>query len=107
MGIIEDKCSSIRRVADSKIPVAGLPRVQSHHPSAVRSLATPATVGIFVTAPRFTAADLRLRRHELEKVSYGLADPGTKIVPTLEPTIGDLPKCRSIARLVWQDWLSR
>ena len=41
-----------RRAADWIIPVAGLARVQCPHPMAIRSLATPATVSIYVTAVR-------------------------------------------------------
>ena len=40
------------RAADWIIPAAGLARVQCPHPMAIRSLATPATVGIYVTAVR-------------------------------------------------------
>jgi len=44
--------SLLRRAADWIMPVAGLARVQCPHPMAIRSLATPATVGIYVTAVR-------------------------------------------------------
>ena len=42
----------VRRAADWIKPVAGLARVQCLHLMAIRSLATPATVGIYITAVR-------------------------------------------------------
>ena len=46
----------VRRAADWIILVAGLARVQCPHPLAIRSLATPVTVGIYVTAVRLTSS---------------------------------------------------
>ena len=55
----------LRRAADWIIPVAGLARVQCPHPMAIRSLATPATDGIYVTAVRVKAPfDLPRRKRQ-------------------------------------------
>ena len=50
---------SIRRATDWNTPVAGLPRVQCLRPIAIRSLATPATFGIFVTAAHLTKSQYK------------------------------------------------
>ena len=44
--------TDLRRAADWNILVAGLARVQCPYPMAFRSLATPATVGIYIAAVR-------------------------------------------------------
>ena len=100
----------VRRVAYWKILVAGLPKVQSLLPIAIRSLATPATVGIFVTAARliadaptavymFPAGGQRGTDVEFRFGGYDLHDgcplemSGTGIVPS--------PKVKPADRTLW------
>ena len=84
---------ALRRAADWNIPVAGLARVQCPHPIAIRSLATPATVSVFIAAFRLTTrlivAAVLLLHGQIVFAQMGGGAPGGNAPAFVDPKFSD------------------